>query len=152
LDKVALNVQALIPNPTNPALLLNNFVGSYVQERVTQVPSIKVDQVVSSKHKFSFLANRTSTNCDFCAGADGLPLPISAAIGTDIRAHTERLNWDTTITPTMLLHWGIGFTQNWLGRPALVDGYDATAQLGLKGPFTGRGATFPNFTSLSNTT
>jgi hypothetical protein len=107
--------------------------------------------VVNSKNKVAFVMNRTSTKCDFCAGAEGLPLPVSAAIGTYIRAHTERLNWDTTLTPTLLLHWGIGFTQNWLGRPALGDLYDATAGLGLTGPFTGRKATFPNFTGLSNT-
>jgi len=151
LDKVALKVQALIPNPTNSALLVSNFQGGYLQERVTQVPSVKIDQVVNSKNKVAFLSNRTSTKCDFCAGAEGLPLPVSAAIGTYIRAHTERLNWDTTLTPTLLLHWGIGFTQNWLGRPALGDLYDATAGLGLTGPFTGRKATFPNFTGLNNT-
>ena len=151
LDPVALKVQALIPIATTPSFLVNNFQGNYNQERVTQVPSLKVDQSVSSKNKFSFLMNRTSTRCDFCAGAEGLPLPVSAAIGTNIRAHTERLNWDTTLRPTLLLHWGIGFTQNWLGRPALADNYDATVNLGLRGPFTGRGATFPNFTGLSNT-
>jgi hypothetical protein len=151
LDAVALKVQNLIPNPTSPSLLLNNFQGGYLQERVTQVPSVKIDQVVNAKNKVAFLMNRTSTKCDFCAGAEGLPLPVSAAIGTYIRAHTERLNWDTTLSPTMLVHWGIGFTQNWLGRPALGDLYDATAGLGLKGPFTGRLATFPNFTGLSNT-
>jgi hypothetical protein len=150
LDPVALKVQALIPVPTNAGSLVNNFSGQYPQERVTRVPSIKVDQAIGSKHKFSFLANRTRTQCDYCAGAEGLPLPVTAAIGTDIRAHTERLNWDTTLTPTLLLHWGVGFTQNWLGRPALADGIDATALLGLRGPFTGRGATFPNFTGLSN--
>jgi hypothetical protein len=150
LDPVALNVQKLIPNPTSPNLLVNNFQGSYPQERVTQVPSIKGDQVVGSKNRFSFSWNRTSTKCDFCAGAEGLPLPVTAAIGTDIRAHTERLNWDTTVTPTILFHWGIGYTQNWLGRPALAKNYDATALLGLRGPFTGRTGTFPNFTGLNN--
>jgi hypothetical protein len=151
LDPVALKVQAFLPSPTNSSALVNNFQGSYPQERLTQVPSIKIDQVVGSKHRFSFLANRTSTVCDFCAGAEGLPLPVSAAIGTNVRAHTERLNWDTTLTPTLLLHWGIGYTQNWLGRPALANDIDATALLGLRGPFTGRIATFPNFTGLNNT-
>ena len=149
LDPVALKVQALIPNPSSSALA-NNFNGTYPQERTTRVPSIKIDQVINSKHRFSFLANRTGTKCDYCAGAEGLPQPITAAIGTDVRAHTERLNWDTTITPTLLLHWGIGYTQNWLGRPALSDDIDATALLGLRGPFTGRKSTFPNFTGLNN--
>lgn len=150
LDRVALKVQDLLPAPTSPTLINNNFQGRYSQERVTQVPSIKGDQVVNSKNRFSFSWNGTSTKCDYCAGAEGLPLPVTSAIGTDIRAHTERLNWDTTITPTILLHWGAGFTQNWLGRPALFDNYDATAGLGLTGPFTGSGRTFPAFTSLGN--
>jgi hypothetical protein len=78
--------------------------------------SVKIDQVVNAKNKFALLMNRTSTKCDFCAGADGFPLPVSAAISTYPRAH-GRLNWDTTLSPTMLVHWGIGFTQNWLGAP-----------------------------------
>lgn len=150
LDPVALNVQALLPNPTNPSLLVNNYQGTYTQERTTEVPSFKIDQVVGSKNKFSFSWNATRTNCDYCAGADGLPQPVSSAIGTNIRAHTERLNWDTTITPTLLFHWGVGWTQNWLGRPALVENINATADLGLTGPFTGRESTFPAFTGLGN--
>ena len=131
-------------------LLVNNYQGSYVQERVTGVPSFKIDQVVTSKHKFSFTFNRTRTQCDFCAGAEGFPAAITAAIGTDVRAHTERLNWDTIVSPTVLLHWAVGWTQNWLGRPALFDNYDALAGLGLRVPAGSAGRTFPNFTGLSN--
>ena len=151
LDPVALKVQALIPNPTSPNLLVNNFQGGYIQERITKVPSLKIDQVINAKTRFSLSGNQTTTKCDYCAGAEGLPLPVTSAIGTNIRSHTERLNVDTTFTPTVLLHWGVGFTQNWLGRPALFDNYDATGNLGLRGPFSGRGATFPNFTGLGNT-
>lgn len=150
LDPVAMKVQALLPEPTNPNLIVNNYQGTYLQERVTGVPSFKIDQVVNAQNKFSFTFNRTRTKCDFCAGANGTPLPVSPAIGTDVRAHTERLNWDSTLSPTVLLHLGVGWTQNWLGRPPLFDGYDATAELGLRGPFTGTTATFPNFTGLNN--
>ena len=52
----------------SPTLLVNNFQGGYNQERVTQVPSFKVDQVVNSKNKFSFLMNRTSTQVRFLRG------------------------------------------------------------------------------------
>ncbi|HXE63299.1 MAG TPA: TonB-dependent receptor [Bryobacteraceae bacterium] len=151
LDSVALKVQAFIPNATNPGLLVNNYQGSYVQERVTGVPSFKIDQVINSNNKLSFTFNRTRTQCDYCAGAEGFPAAITAAIGTDVRAHTERLNWDTIISPTVLLHWGIGWTQNWLGRPALFDNYDALGGLGLRTPAGAAGRTFPNFTGLSNT-
>jgi hypothetical protein len=151
LDPVALKAQALIPNPSNAGLLVNNFQGGYRQERTTTVPSIKFDQVVGSKHKFSFSYNRTKTFCPFCATYEGFPLQITTSSGTDVRAHTERLNWDTTVSPTMLLHLGVGWTQNWLGRPALSDNYDALTGLGLKTPAGTAGRTFPNFTGLNNT-
>ncbi|MCU1335740.1 MAG: hypothetical protein JWO19_1321 [Bryobacterales bacterium] len=142
IDPVAAKIQALIPSATNPALLVNNYQTTYRQERTTDVPSLKIDQVIGSKDKVSFFMNRTKTFCWYCAGAEGLPLPITQTIGTDIRAHSERLNWDHTLSPAMLLHLGAGFSQNWLGRPPLATNYDATAQLGLTGPFT-QPATFP---------
>jgi hypothetical protein len=77
----------------------------------------------------------------------GLPQPIDSVIGTDIHAHSERLNYDHTVTPTMLLHLGAGWSQNWLGRPPITPDYDAVAGLGLKGPFT-HPATFPVFQGL----
>src|SRR5262249_11944145 len=60
----------------------------------------------------------------------------------DIHAYSVRLNYDQTITPTVLLHLGAGFSQNWLGRPPITPDYDASGQLGLNGPFT-HPATFP---------
>lgn len=147
-DPVAMNIQALIPNPTDPNLLVNNYRASYRQERTTGVPSIKIDQMLGSKHKLSFLWNRTRTFCWECAGAVGLPQPISPTVGTNIRAHNERLNWDYTVTPTVLFHLGVGYSQNWLGRPALTPDFNA-ATLGLTGPFT-RPATFPVITGLTN--
>ncbi len=141
-DRVALKIQNLIPLPTNPGLLLNNYQATYKSQRTTDTPSLKVDQLIGSKNKLSFFWNHTGTFCWLCSGAEGLPEPISQAIGTDIHAHNERLNYDRTMTPTVLLHLGAGWSQTWLGRPSLTPDYDAPAQLGLTGPFT-RPATFP---------
>ncbi len=149
-DPVAVRVQNLIPAATNSSLNVNNYQQTYRQQRTTEVPSLKLDQNLGSKDKISFFMNRTSTFCWNCAGAEGLPQPISSTIGTDIRAHSERLNWDHTLTPTMLLHLGAGFSQNWLGRPPLTTNYDAPAGLGLTGPFS-QPATFPVFNGLTAT-
>jgi hypothetical protein len=147
-DPVARKVQALIPAPTGPGFV-NNYQQAYRSQRTTSVPSLKIDHSIGSKDKLSFFWNHTGTFCWYCAGAVGLPQPIDTTIGTDIHAHSERLNWDHTLSPRLLLHWGGGFSQNWLGRPALLDDYDATGLLGLNGPFT-RPATFPVFTGLTN--
>jgi hypothetical protein len=146
-DPVAVKLQSLIPAPTNAGLLVNNFQQSYLSHRTTEVPSIKVDQLLGPRDKVSFFWNRTKTFCWYCAGAVGLPQPIDSVIGTDIHAHSERLNYDHTVTPTMLLHLGAGWSQNWLGRPPITPDYDALAGLGLKGPFT-HPATFPVFQGL----
>ena len=149
-DPVAVKVQNLIPAATNSSLVVNNYQQTFRQQRTTEVPSLKLDQNIGSKDKLSFFMNRTSTFCWYCAGAEGLPQPISATIGTDIRAHSERLNWDHTLAPTVLLHLGAGYSQNWLGRPPLTTNYDAAAGLGLTGPFS-QPATFPVFQGLTTT-
>jgi len=148
-DRVSAKLQDLVPQPMNPSLLANNYQQQYLSERVTNVPSIKIDQLLGSKNKLSFYWSMIHTFCLYCTGADGLPLPISGAIGTDIRGNTTRLSYDRTLTPSLLLHMGAGFAQNNLNRPPLFPDYDACGQLGLCGPFP-RPATFPVFQTLSN--
>jgi hypothetical protein len=150
-DSVAKKVQALIPSPTNPSLLVNNYQQTYLSDRHTEVPSVKIDQAIGSKDKLSFFWNRTVTRCLYCAGALGLPQPIDGDIGTFIHAHSERLNWDHTLSPTLLLHLGAGWSQNDLGQPAATPDFDACGQLGLCGPFD-RPATFPVLAGLTNAT
>jgi hypothetical protein len=148
-DPVAVKLQNLMPAPTNGALLANNYQQQYLSQRVTNVPSIKIDQFLGSKDKLSFYWSMIHTFCWYCSGADGLPQPISGDIGTDIRGNTTRLSYDRTLTPTLLLHFGAGFMQNNLGQPAVTQDYDSCGQLGLCGPFA-RPATFPVFSGLSN--
>ncbi len=150
-DPVAVKIQNLIPAPTNSSLLVNNYQQTYLSDRHTEVPSLKIDQSLGSKDKLSFFWNRTITRCLYCAGALGLPQPIDGDIGTYIHAHSERLNWDHTLSPTLLLHLGAGWSQNDLGQPAATPDYDACGQLGLCGPFD-RPATFPVLMGLTNAT
>jgi hypothetical protein len=148
-DPVAANTQKLIPQPTNAALLANNYQQQYYSHRVTDVPSIKVDELLGARDKLSFYFSVIHTFCWYCSGADGLPQPISADIGTDIRGNTERLSYDRTLTPTLLLHVGAGFSQNNLGQPAVTPDYDTCGQLGLCGPFQ-HPATFPVLSGMGN--
>jgi hypothetical protein len=155
-DPVAKKLQDLFPVPTSsdPNAVVNNYQQAFLSERTTGAPSLKIDHSIGTKDKISFFWNHTGTFCLLCAGAGGavgLPQPIDTAVGTDIHAHSERLNWDHTISPRLLFHMGVGFSQNWLGRPPLLDNYDATGLLGLTGPFT-RPGTFPVFTGMSSTT
>ena len=53
-------------------------------------------------------------------GEDGAPQPISGTFGGGIYSHRERLNYDRTLTPTLLLHLGAGYDHQ-LSGPAFGD-------------------------------
>jgi hypothetical protein len=139
-DPVALAVQKMIPLPTNNGLT-NNYLTTYANPRLTYIPSVKIDYQLSSKSKISGYWSRTSTSTP---NNSALPFPITAATGSDIVAHTIRLNFDQTLTPTLLLHMGAGLIYNLDNVEA--GAYDPVAGIGLKGTYTN---IFPSLQGLS---
>ena len=85
---MAAKIQALFPGPSGPSPngLTNNYLEAYATHRITEVPSVKIDQVIGSKGRLSFFWQRTrTTNPDGNATlgrSDGLPNLISPALGT----------------------------------------------------------------------
>src|SRR5581483_7073653 len=53
INPISQKIQALFPNPTTSSLL-NNGSGSQPGERATTIPSLKIDQAISSKGHLSF--------------------------------------------------------------------------------------------------
>ncbi|MEO8098696.1 MAG: TonB-dependent receptor [Acidobacteriota bacterium] len=157
-DSVAKKVQAKIPNPTTSDLF-QNAIYPYPSQRVTTIPSIKLDHNVSTNMKASFYYQRTATESQYSptlGNSEGLPTPITASRGTFVYNNTIRLNVDYTLSPTMLLHLGAGFQDNDFSDAAPVTNYDAVGDLGLRGGTVGptTGARFPQFnglTGVSNT-
>jgi hypothetical protein len=149
LDPVALAMQSLIPEPTNPTALDGNYLPTWQAIRHTDINSIKVDQIVTSKAKLSVFYSRTHTNSPYSriVQGDGLPPVISDGRGNYDWVHTTRINFDYTLAPTMLLHIGAGYV-NQHGpndyTPAL-DSFDP-ASVGLKG--VQNNGRFPNITGL----
>ena len=148
LDPVALKVQALIPMPQN-GNAINNLIPSYDAVRHTTIPAFKIDQLIGSKQKISFYWSRTRTFAPFSpiyGGSEGLPSPITADRGSYIGGPVYRLNYDYTLTPTMLLHVGVGYQQNNFFDDAPAINYNAATQLGLTGATIVRN--FPIFQGL----
>jgi len=116
------------------------------------VPSVKLDHIIGPKDKLSFFWNRTMTYCLTCYGDDGMAQPISDTFGGGIYAKAIRLNYDHTLTPTLLLHLGAGYNSDDLGRPLVTPDYDACGNLGLCSPSFTRPSAFPNFTGLLDAT
>jgi hypothetical protein len=106
-------VMGLIPLPQNNNLT-NNYTGTNISDRVTGIPSIKIDHQLNEKNKFSFYWSTTGTESQFSTpngNADGLPDLISGARGTFIDSTTMRLNYDRVLSNSMLLHMGSGWSE-----------------------------------------
>ncbi|HXP86311.1 MAG TPA: TonB-dependent receptor [Bryobacteraceae bacterium] len=141
-DPVAAKIQSLFPAPVGPSAsgVVNNYVPNIPTTRVTEIPSVKIDQVLG-KGKLSFFWQRTKTTAplSFTFGqVDGLPDPIATNVGTFQNAPVYRLNYDYSLTPTLLLHLGGGYRSNYFFTPSVneegaLPNYNAQTQLGLNG-------------------
>ncbi len=148
LDPVALKVQALIPQPGN-AFSTFNLLPTYDAVRHTTIPALKLDQLLGNKQKISFYWSKTRTFAPYSpiyGGSEGLPAPITADRGSFIGGPVERLNYDYTVTPTMLFHLGAGYQEDDFFDNAPVLDYNAATALGLTGATINRN--FPIFQGL----
>ena len=150
LDPVALKMQALIPAANQPGLI-NNGIYPFAAGTTTSIPSIKLDHQLSSRQKLSFYWQQDRFTGKVNNGnglAEGLPQPISAGTVTDYAAHVWRLNYDNSLTPTLLLHLGVGYADNFNRALTATTDFDPRTQLGLQGPFTP--LSFPQMSGLSS--
>jgi hypothetical protein len=142
-DPVAVRIQNLIPAAQNGGVV-NNFIPDIPTTRHTEIPSIKLDQVVGNNGRLSFFWQRTQTTAPISATfgqIDGLPDPLATNLGTFQNAPLYRLNYDYTLSPTLLLHLGAGYRSNYFFVPTVneegqVPSYNAAAGVGLTGGLT----------------
>jgi hypothetical protein len=157
-DSVSKKVQSMIPlpfcvggPPCNAGGVVNNYQNTQGVSRDTEAPSLKIDQLIGPRDKLSFFWSHTGTFTSNGYGQDGLPQPISYTFGGGIYANRERLNYDHTVSPTVLLHLGVGYDSNYLGRPSVTPQYDACKNILLCSQAFTLG-TFPSFTGLNDPT
>jgi hypothetical protein len=105
-DPVSAKVQALFPQPTIPGAFINNYqIPSYRNYNNTEIPTLKLDHNLSSTRKLSFFY---SANHEYTPSADGYTQVWTPATPQESLSQIVRLNYDQTITPTVLLHLGAG--------------------------------------------
>jgi hypothetical protein len=149
LDPVALKIQALIPNPNLGTGVINNALFPFPSTRHTEIPAFKIDHSLGSKAKFSYYWSETITASQYSptlGGADGLPEPISGEIGTFITGRVQRGNFDYTLTPTLLFHFGAGYQTDYFTDDPVVTNFNPQQALGLTGVPVNR--LFPYITGL----
>src|SRR5439155_1158469 len=138
ISPVAQKIQALIPAPSPGNLnTTNNLALVDSTSTTTTLPSFKIDQTIGPNTKLSFYFG-TWRNFTSKSAGDGLPAPISP--GREFVTHTPsfRLSVDQTVTPTFLVHMGIGEIHYYHidANPVLTRTFDAVGKLGLVGGLT----------------
>jgi hypothetical protein len=131
--------------------LTGNYLGTIPSHRYSVIPSIKIDHSISDKDKLSFYYQETNLQNQVSVGApqgaDGLPLEIGQYRGNFITGHVERLNYDRTLTPTILLHIGVGYYYTSFSDHAAFLNFNPAA-FGLTGFVQDR--QFPSITGMSS--
>ena len=153
-DPIAVKVLALIPQPLGAnfqrGLVTNNYQAPFDTSRKSDIPSIKLDQNMGSKGRLSFYTGETrSTTPRTTTGADAFPDLITASAASATAGTTIRVNYDYTVTPRLLLHFGAGWNDTDFMLEAAVKNYNAFTQLGLTGQTTAR--YFPRIVTAVNT-
>jgi len=146
-DPVSVKIQSLIPSPTN-AGLTNNWAQTAGNYKRQAIPAFKIDEILPDNSKVSFYFSKQTTSQ--LTSPDGLPVPLTAVRVQEIYGTTARLNYDRSITPSMLLHAGVGFQRfhNPDSSPPDVLNYDAAGKLGFTGSATNPGG-FPRINGLN---
>ncbi len=141
---------ALFPQPNN-SNLVGNYATSIYGGHYAALPSLKVDQIFTAKDKVSFYWGQNNNQQQIAyplGNADGLPLEIGGYRGTFIPTTTVRLNYDRTLTPTLLLHLGAGYMSTSFNDHAPFLNFNPS-QFGLSGFLVDRN--FPYVSGMTGT-
>jgi Carboxypeptidase regulatory-like domain len=114
-DPVAVKILGLVPGPlgANAAQVGANYLAPYNGSRRSYVPSIKIDHNIGSKLHAAFYFQKTSTSTPRTGtAADDLPDNITVSGSSGNAARTYRLNLDHTVTPTLLMHYTLGWNDS----------------------------------------
>lgn len=122
----ALAIQNLVPLPQLPSPV-NNYFPTIVNPRTTTIPSVKIDYNLSEKDKISVFWSRISSASP---NNDGW-LPVPSAVERNSISQTARINYDRTISPTLLWHAGIGLMH--LNDDQKAAPFNQLTQLGIPG-------------------
>jgi hypothetical protein len=146
MDPVALYLQTFFPAPNiSGGGTLNNYaIPAYGNFQHTTIPSIKIDQSLNSQMKLSGYFSLTETNSP---NSNGFSSNLAPVAPDRDRSYTYRVNFDDTITPTLLFHFGVGLL--YFDHPVFTapSNFDAEAATAAAGGFNGApgGHTFAAF-------
>ncbi|MEP6960801.1 MAG: TonB-dependent receptor, partial [Acidobacteriota bacterium] len=146
MDPVARKIQDMLPLARGPnaTQLINNYaIPAYSNANRTTSPSVKIDHQISSSIKLSGYLGVTATTQP---NGNGFNQAFTSALATRNKSTTARINYDQTLSPTVLLHVGIGYLYTY--NPSIAKTFDQSA-IGLRGYYADL---FPNVTGIGSLT
>lgn len=155
MDKVALAIQSkYIPLPQGSRAdngeVINNYLNPFSNDRLSIIPSLKIDHNFSTKGRLSGYWQVTDTKAPRSLSGEGFNDTITAALGTYQVSTSARINYDYTIGPKLQFHLGAAWSHfNW-SNATLVTNFNPSEAIGLNGVRLNR--QFPFFGANTQTT
>jgi hypothetical protein len=128
-DPVATKIQNMFPLPNQPGIINNYLAPAYQNWQHTTNWSFKLDHSLSPTIKLGWYFSRLEQNSP---NANGVTDPYNAPAPVAMRNVTTRVNYDQSITPTLLLHLGVGYIQQY--QPTDYPNFSQSS-LGMNGYF-----------------
>jgi hypothetical protein len=141
-DSVAMAIQNMLPLPNLPGIVNNYAIAPYNNFKHTTNWAFKLDHAVSATTKLSWYFTKTQQNTP---NANGFTQGFTSAIPLALRNWTTRVNYDQSITPTLLLHVGVGYYHQ--KEPTIPVKFDANT-IGWKGYYDE--TLFPTIYNIGN--
>src|SRR5258708_26051426 len=111
---------------------------------MSDLASLKIDHQIGTKGPLSGYWQLTGRDSQYSSpngNMEGFPTHITVARGTFIHTRIIRINYDHSISPTLLGHLGAGYFQQDFDDHAPVTDFNASKEIGLLGATLNR--TFP---------
>jgi len=143
-DPVAAKILALLP-PVSNSSRTNNYVPNQFIPSAKTIPAVKIDHYFSPKIKISGYWSY-ATSIGRKQMNDGIEWVGTTSYDNPQKSHTFRLNYDHTLSPTLLLHFGAGFMHTLWAQSQPE--FDSASVLGLKGTYV---KNFPTITGIYST-
>jgi Carboxypeptidase regulatory-like domain len=136
ISTVSKNILGYVPNPTLPGIY-NNYPSTGSSRTDYNAYTFKVDQYVGSKHHLSAMWNQSAN--DNNGPYSILPAPVESTRNGATNVYTGRINYDWTITPTLLNTFRFGYNRQY----QFLGSAEASQQWGDKLGLSGINPGFP---------
>jgi hypothetical protein len=151
LNSSALAIQnKYIPLPAGPYKndLTNNYLVPWEKYNFRTIPSVKIDHNFGARSKLSGFWSATHITANtMCDGFTPVS-PITACQLSYIRTTNVRLNYDFSVTPTKLLHLGVGLQKTYFTNDTNWQNFDQQKELGMAQPAGATTKLFPSIRGL----